>query len=546
MRDHDDVAGDDMDNAGQVPPGASGDSGYTFFGRPVTWEEIREIRREQAERLDPANRPVNAEVDNTTREWDYELNDFKDRIVGGRPRELTDPSKRPPIVDRPGFRRLLGTAMTAALCGVVALVWAVFDQQFTEFDNVTVTGVRSGLSLPSNADVKLRGMIVGEVRETTVENGQVKLTLGMNPELIDKVPAGVGARIVPKTLFGEKIVDLVPPEHPVGGSLKAGDVITEAVVPVEFEEFFNDIYPLLTAVPPEKVAATLTALERSLDGRGEELGQTLVLANEYLQKLAPETTTAVDDLVALGRVSDAYGGQMDELGALLTNASDVSRTVIDLDDELPELLDETTTLAHTLRRLFAGIGDDLIATAQHSRQPLAVLREYSSTFPCLLRGTETLTEQHIDDVMENGFLHIQLELISPQPTRYSPPERPTIPTESAIEDDPLWQPDNHEIVDGVPALGAVCDQMNAAAAGDPQVSHANPLKMPPRLWQLFGVQNSHNGKLGTDADYGRPASGAAPDVASLLLTPVLHGAVVDRVATPQESLKRPAADTVTP
>jgi virulence factor Mce-like protein len=442
----------------------------------------------------------------------------------------------------------------------VWLVWAFFNQAFTDYDEVTLTGPRSGLSLPSNADVKLRGMIVGEVRETEFEDGQVKLTLGMNPQLIDKVPAGVTARIIPKTLFGEKYIDLVPPEGPASGSLRAGDTISNAVVPVEFEKFFNDIYPVLTAVPPEKVGATLTALADSLDGRGESLGETLVLANDYLTKINPETKQAADDIVEFGQVADTYASQMDNFGQLLENSSEVSRTVVDIDDDLADFFDETTSLSQVLERLFKGIGKSWIATAHNSLQPLAVLREYSSTFPCLLRGTEALTEEHIDDVMENGTLHIQLEIISPQPKKYGSgargdQERPVMPLESTIESEPLVQPENNTFIDGVPALGKVCDQLNDYAAGNGPYDHANPFPpIPARFWKLLGVQNSHNGKLGNEADYSRtPArsgldgidsaaqrgvlnhmtagltglkSSDVPDVASLLLSPVVRGAEV--------------------
>jgi hypothetical protein len=53
--------------------------------REITDEELRQLEIERAERLDPANRPDNAEVDNTTRTWDYEHDDFKDNIEGHPP-----------------------------------------------------------------------------------------------------------------------------------------------------------------------------------------------------------------------------------------------------------------------------------------------------------------------------------------------------------------------------------------------------------------------------------------------------------------------------
>jgi hypothetical protein len=57
----------------------------TAFERQMTPEELGQLERERAERLDPANRPANAEVDNTTREWDYEREDFRDNVEGHPP-----------------------------------------------------------------------------------------------------------------------------------------------------------------------------------------------------------------------------------------------------------------------------------------------------------------------------------------------------------------------------------------------------------------------------------------------------------------------------
>ena len=43
----------------------------------VSDEEREQLEKEREERLDPDNRPVNAEVDNSGREWDGEKEDFK-------------------------------------------------------------------------------------------------------------------------------------------------------------------------------------------------------------------------------------------------------------------------------------------------------------------------------------------------------------------------------------------------------------------------------------------------------------------------------------
>jgi phospholipid/cholesterol/gamma-HCH transport system substrate-binding protein len=416
---------------------------------------------------------------------------------------------RTPTLEKPASLRLLGIGLLLVCLFFLWLTWAFFSKTFTEYDDVKLTTSKSGLSLPNRADVKLRGMIVGVVREVHVENGHVAMTLGMDPKVIDRVPAGVRAEIVPKTLFGEKYVNLVPTGS-AGGSLRAGDTISDAKVPVEFEEFFNDIYPILTAVPPEKVGYTLTALANTLEGRGNSLGETLDVTNTYLQKLNPETQQAVDDVVALGEVSDTYAGEMKDFGTLLRNSAKVSRTVEDKKHELGDVFDETDNVSDVLRDFFAASGDDIVATVDNSVQPLKVGAEYSSVFPCWFKGLDTLITTKLNDVWNNNTLHIDLIMVSPQPTVYDVNnERPVIPTEESIEAVDITQPEVHGYTsDGHPrGLGTICDELNAAAAGNSLRTPANPLPVPTAIWQLIGIKNSHNGKLGTDADYNRSEVG---------------------------------------
>jgi hypothetical protein len=78
----------------------------TTIDREVSAAELGQLEQERAERLDPANRPGNAEVDNTTREWDYEHEDFRDNIG-----DILRPSTRATGQARPATRRS-GSAST--------------------------------------------------------------------------------------------------------------------------------------------------------------------------------------------------------------------------------------------------------------------------------------------------------------------------------------------------------------------------------------------------------------------------------------------------
>jgi virulence factor Mce-like protein len=471
--------------------------------------------------------------------------------------------------------------LIALLVFFVWLTWAFFSKSFVNYDNVTLTGVKAGLNLPENADIKLRGMIVGEVREVKVVGDEVNFTLGMKPELIDDVPADVTAQIVPKTLFGEKYISLIPAESDTTGgpSLKAGDTIRGAVVPIEFEKFLNDIYPLLTAVEPENLATTLSALSTTLEGRGEDLGSTLVTMNNYLEKFNPETQGAVNDIIKFGQLSDSYADDMPTFGRLLRNQVITSNTIVAKRTQLAAFFDESRRLSDQLTVLFKASGNDMVAVAAQSVAPLGVSAKYSSTFPCFFKAYDRLIKERLDSVFRGLTLHIDLEMIAPQPTKYeiadgrgrpSPPgEHPVVPSQAVIDSNPGADPDVHGVRDdgtgGPLGLGTVCDDLDKFAAGENPWSQENPWPGPTaEQWKMVGLQNSHNGKFGSDADFERAAvasldeagyfepslqgvdspsqraelnrmaavaSGVpvadVPDVASLLLSPVVRGAAVN-------------------
>jgi hypothetical protein len=329
---------------------------------------------------------------------------------------------------------------------------------------------------------------------------------------------------------------------------------------------------LLTAVPPEKIAYTLTALANTLEGRGDALGQTLEESNDYLKKFNPENQQAIEDIVALGQVSNTYARQMDNFGELLRNSAELSETVVDKESELADFFEEGDRLSEVLRDFLDAAGDDIITTAGNSVQPLEVGAEYATMFPCWFKGQDTLITTVVNEVFGNGTLHINLPIANPQPSRYGlpddpEPEHPIIPTEARLESLDFAQPQirgytpNPADPDNpFPAgLGTVCDELYAAAAGDPRTPD-EPFPYMADFWQSFGVRNSHNGKLGTDADYERPAvssgltgvdspaqrdvlnrltagltgmkSNAIPDAASLLISPMVRGSAWELSSTP--------------
>ena len=488
---------------------------------------------------------------------------------------------RTPFAERTSSLRVLGILFIAILLFFVWVTYAFFNKTFVKSDDVTLLTTKTGSSLPKDADVKLRGMIVGSVKDFEPTDDGVKITLAIKPDDISRIPAGVSARIIPKTLFGEKYVSLIPPSTPSGESLKAGDTITKAKVPIEVEDLLNDLYPLLDAVDPANLSYTLSAVAQALDGRGEKLGQTLVKANSYLRDIDPDVPGLVQDVIKLGDVSDGYADAIPQIGRLLKNSVLTGNTIVAKRTQLAAFFDEGTRLANTLTQFTQDNGDNLEALAFQNAEILGVSARYSSAFPCFLGGMSTLLPR-LDSVFRGNTVHIDLRTLAEQPTAYtaSGPKREnaSVPEWKVINSTVQADPDDRsrqdvqatdpatggkKTVNAPRGLGAVCDDLATYAKGGDPLDGALYPGPNPAVYKLVGLKNSHNNKFGTQADFERAAVGALaqagyyspsladqdspdqvkvlkaiaaqsaglkaseiPDVASLLLSPVIRGSEV--------------------
>ncbi|WP_152473110.1 MlaD family protein, partial [Rhodococcus rhodnii] len=111
-------------------------------------------------------------------------------------------------------RRLLGVMFFVVLGLFLFVTIGQFQGQFTRVVSVRLVTDTVGNALPQQADVKARGVIVGTVESTTTEDGEVTSTLAIEPAMAPLIPSNATARLLPKTLFGERFVSLEIPEDP--------------------------------------------------------------------------------------------------------------------------------------------------------------------------------------------------------------------------------------------------------------------------------------------------------------------------------------------
>ena len=322
-------------------------------------------------------------------------------------------------------RRVLGTAFIGLVCFLLWLTYAFYAKVFTDTVEVKLQTSHIGLQLNRHADVKLRGIIVGEVRSVSTDGDTATVNLSLKPDQAKEVSSQVSARILPKTLFGEKYVALVPPEGSAGRSIRAGDVIArdKTAVGIEIEKVLNDALPLLQAVDPADLNATLNTLATALEGRGTEIAKTLTQLDGYLKKLNPNVPNLIAALNKLTQVSAIYSDATPDLVRALRNLTITGNTVVEKEQQLQRFFTDVQGLSNTGNNFLKDNEDRVIRLGEVSRPVLDLLERYSPEFPCFLKVMAD-TAPILNDTFRDGALHINLELITNQPTPYQPNELP--------------------------------------------------------------------------------------------------------------------------
>ena len=286
------------------------------------------------------------------------------------------------------IRPLAGVLTVLALAIVVVLAVGLFQDSFTRSVPVTVIADRAGLVMYPNAKVKIHGAQVGKVDSIEpLPDGGAALHLAIQPDAVKVIPANVGAEITSSTVFGAKFVELVAPSRPSPAALQAGTVIRGGDrVTVELNTVFQKLVSVLSAVEPAKLNQTLGALSKSLDGRGETFGQTLVDLDSALATLNPALENLNHALEISPTVFDAFADASPDLLDTVANTTRISETVVDTQDSLDALLLSAIGLAD--------IGTEVLT---ENRQPLAdvihllvpttdLTNEYNQALTCGLGG----------------------------------------------------------------------------------------------------------------------------------------------------------------
>jgi phospholipid/cholesterol/gamma-HCH transport system substrate-binding protein len=323
---------------------------------------------------------------------------------------------------------LYGVAMLTVVTLLATFCILVFQQTFKSFTPVTMHISRAGLQLLKGSDVKMRGVIVGDVDSITSNGNGATIKLRITPKYASDIPQNVGAQLIPKTIFGEKYVDLIPPANPSPQHIAAGGVIAEdrTKPALEIDQALNDLLPLLRTVRPQDLNSTLSAMASALSGRGDKLGQTMVQFDAYLKQLNPHMPQIQHDFQALAKLATTYDEAAPALLALLRNTTVTGDTITSRAQTLSAFLRQMTGAANVTHDFLARNEQNIIQVNSVNRNFLALLAEYSPEYNCLFTGVANLLPRVKSTKDTPHTAKVLLEFHGPKPSYQYPIDKPEL------------------------------------------------------------------------------------------------------------------------
>lgn len=196
----------------------------------------------------------------------------------------------------------LGLVIIAIATTLVTVGLKFTSGAFRSYYYVNAILPRAGQQLELEADVRIRGVKVGEVSNIQLRGRKAVVTLRIDEPY--KVPRDARAFIGIKTLLGERFVGLSFPPHDHGPYLADGSTITRTVVGPEIEAVLADGTRVLNAIKPQDAATIVTTLADAMRNQGLSLRRSLI-DNARLSRTFASTTR--DQIAALDDLDTVFG-----------------------------------------------------------------------------------------------------------------------------------------------------------------------------------------------------------------------------------------------
>jgi len=313
---------------------------------------------------------------------------------------------------RLGARALLSVGIVLALAaGATVAVRAAYGAYSHDL-LVHTRFARAGQGLRSGSDVKYRGVDVGSVRSITLRHRHVDVVLQLRRDV--RIPAGTSATVRPKTIFGEKYVELAARPDDPGPYLADGDGVRAGTPTPEVEELVDTTDHLLRRVDATELANLTDELVRASQGEGDRVAHLVdrsVRATAVIHDTLDAQLRAVDSLQRfaaeyrdIGPALNATNANLNELlptfNAARTDYERLLATLRPFADHLAEFVEVNEA---DIGQLLAD-GDNIVRVLTARKQNI------SETIRGLDRYTTTLADAIAPGTLPDGSRYGNMKL----------------------------------------------------------------------------------------------------------------------------------------
>ena len=256
-----------------------------------------------------------------------------------------------------GRRGLLGFLASAV---TFVLVWIGVTFAYGGYDDhYQVVGdfPRAGQGLAPGSDVTYRGVDIGEVASIELVDRRARVRMNIDPDV--DVPADAEFVVRPKTIFGEKYVEVTFPSGDGGPHLADGDTVASAEAATEVEDLFEGTDDLFDALDEEELASLVSSLSETARGTGEDVAAALESGAEATAVGADTLDRQLRALSAWSAFQDAIREIGPDLNAIAEN-SDLALGEFNANrDAYVRALRSLRPFARELAALLAGTRPDI-------------------------------------------------------------------------------------------------------------------------------------------------------------------------------------------
>ncbi len=213
------------------------------------------------------------------------------------------------------------------------------------------------VSLYPESQVLVLGLPVGTVRSVEPHGREVHVELDIDAGI--PLPADVHASLLPRSLIGERTVQLFPawtegdPRLPEGGSIP----VERTVVPVEPDEALEAARDFLQSLDPDGAGRLVENLAGDLEGTGADLNRAL----ESLSGLA-----------------STFAAKSGELVAIVENLDRLTATLVTREAQLGRVLDDFAQATAALARERQAIEELVAGLARVSTDGLDLVSAHAA------------------------------------------------------------------------------------------------------------------------------------------------------------------------